>query len=130
MSTKVCYTCKVDKPLSEYFASDLTYCKDCRRERGRAFKKKNREKLRYKARVYSYRKLYGLSEQEYQAHVTGVCDICKADVKLDLDHDHKTHKLRGKLCRRCNLGLGYFQDSVSNLQAAQEYLNFHGTQTH
>lgn len=39
------------------------------------------------------------------------------------DHDHATGKFRGWLCRRCNVGLGYFKDSVDHMQKAIDYLN-------
>jgi len=60
-----------------------------------------------------------LEEQE------GVCAICfdPPTVRpLSVDHDHKTGKARGLLCKRCNLGLGLFLDSQSRLEAAADYL--------
>lgn|SRR4030065_2463145 len=56
------------------------------------------------------------------------CAICK--LKLDInfaygyaiDHCHKTNKVRGILCRSCNIGLGVFKDSLLNLEAAIKYL--------
>ncbi len=41
---------------------------------------------------------------------------------LDIDHDHKTGKIRGLLCRKCNLGLGLFKDNETSLQTAISYL--------
>jgi len=56
----------------------------------------------------------------------GVCSICKSECdkgRLAIDHDHKTGKVRGLLCRNCNLGLGNFLDNTSLLEAAVLYLN-------
>lgn len=55
----------------------------------------------------------------------GVCAICgKPPGKrmLAVDHCHKTEKIRGLLCTSCNLSLGGFKDSVSNLASAIKYL--------
>lgn len=41
---------------------------------------------------------------------------------LALDHEHATHLVRGFLCQKCNLGIGYFKDSVGLLEKAIEYL--------
>lgn len=56
----------------------------------------------------------------------GVCAICNQPPKsrhLDIDHDHKTRKIRGLLCNRCNLAIGLFDDSVCILDQAINYLN-------
>src|ERR1700745_2037320 len=39
----------------------------------------------------------------------GKCDVCSdvLGLKLDIDHDHATQKIRGLLCRSCNTTLGY-----------------------
>lgn len=53
----------------------------------------------------------------------GLCEICdRPQAKLYLDHDHETGIVRGWLCLTCNTGLGKFQDSVSELQKAIDYL--------
>src|SRR5579864_4319163 len=39
-----------------------------------------------------------------------------------LDHDHNTNKIRGVLCRGCNLALGHTKDSKARLQKLIEYL--------
>jgi hypothetical protein len=40
-----------------------------------------------------------------------------------VDHDHTTKKVRGLLCRHCNLLLGYCEENVLVLQRAINYLN-------
>jgi len=54
----------------------------------------------------------------------GCCAICgvKSERQLLVDHDHKTGKIRGLLCRDCNVGLGYFRDSKESLKKAIKYL--------
>lgn len=41
----------------------------------------------------------------------------------NIDHDHKTGKVRGILCQGCNLGLGGFRDNPGYLLSALSYLN-------
>lgn len=52
------------------------------------------------------------------------CIICGETQKLQLavDHDHKTGRVRGALCTRCNLGLGHFRDKPELLRLAALYL--------
>jgi hypothetical protein len=61
----------------------------------------------------------------------GKCAICGVDqsvlkMKLCIDHDHKTEKIRGLLCWWCNLGLGYFRDKTNLLEEAIRYLRGNG----
>lgn len=78
-------------------------------------------------RPYYLRYAYGLSQTDYDkmlARQGGNCAICRLlnDTPLHVDHDHKTNKIRGLLCRGCNFGLGNFEDSIGRLQGAIEYL--------
>lgn len=43
-------------------------------------------------------------------------------VRLTLDHDHNTGRLRGFLCGPCNTGIGFFQDDPILLETAINYL--------
>lgn len=56
-----------------------------------------------------------------------MCDICRnffdnKDYIMHVDHCHTTNKVRGLLCHRCNVGLGYFKDRISYLKSATDYL--------
>jgi hypothetical protein len=54
-----------------------------------------------------------------------ICEICKGPAigrDRAYDHSHDTGKIRGVLCRYCNLGLGYFKDNKNSLNTAIEYL--------
>lgn len=78
---------------------------------------RNHKKL-YKG--YNLKK-YGLTVEEYEKlyqQQNGKCAICyqKYEV-LAVDHDHKTGKIRGLLCRKCNMILGAMNDNP------QIYLN-------
>lgn len=39
-----------------------------------------------------------------------------------VDHDHRTGEVRGLLCRRCNVMIGYAKDDVQILEGGIEYL--------
>lgn len=43
-----------------------------------------------------------------------------------IDHCHKTGKIRGILCGRCNVTIGYFKDDPDRLLLAAEYLEAQG----
>lgn len=54
-----------------------------------------------------------------------VCAICDDPLTPEtrmFDHDHATGRLRGILCRHCNLMLGHARDDWSRLAAAIVYL--------
>lgn len=59
-----------------------------------------------------------------------LCGICDRKLKLSgldfevmcVDHCHKTGKIRGLICKRCNTLLGYAQDSPEILGKAIAYL--------
>lgn len=81
-------------------------------------------------RNYQLKVNYGISSSEYNIYFVeqdGCCKICgKHQVefkkKLNVDHDHKTGKIRGLLCATCNMGLGMFKDKVELLKKAILYL--------
>src|SRR6266550_1376817 len=74
-----------------------------------------RRKAQYRD-SYHRQRLYGLSEDVYQALLLkqgGLCAICGGPPKrrtLAVDHDHKSGEVRGLLCDRCNVGLGWIED--------------------
>jgi hypothetical protein len=71
---------------------------------------------------------YGMSETDFYLMLhnqDNCCAICKCKIKsstCNVDHDHKTGKVRGLLCPACNTGLGMFHDSINDLYSAVNYL--------
>jgi len=51
----------------------------------------------------------------------GVCKICQrpepAQRRLAVDHDHKTGLVRGLLCTRCNIQLGWYEKFPEEIPA-------------
>lgn len=68
--------------------------------------------------------------QEALEQHNGTCDMCGTTVSggsggWHVDHDHQSGSVRGILCHRHNVGLGYFSDSVEELEQAIRYLQAH-----
>lgn len=65
------------------------------------------------------------SAEEYLAmknEQNGRCAICTREKPLVVDHCHTKKKVRGLLCRSCNLTLGNVEDNVDFLKGAIKYL--------
>lgn len=85
-----------------------------------------RLRSRFNMTIEDYDNLYKLQD--------GRCKICgKRETKLvknrttnvrrlSVDHDHKTHKVRGLLCTKCNLILGLCKDDKDYLSKIILYL--------
>ena len=110
-----------------------SHCKDCcslkaavRWETSEEFRDRGKNKS-YK---YNIKKNYGITEEQYLKifnEQNGFCAICKQKNytqagRLVIDHCHKTGKIRGLLCRKCNSGIGLLKDNVDLLKAAVQYL--------
>ena len=84
---------------------------------------------------------YGITEEEVYKLLdqqNGKCVICKMTLTppssgtkklkstFNVDHCHKTNKVRGLLCLGCNTGLGQFRDNKELLTSATRYLEMFG----
>lgn len=95
---------------------------------------RNKEKSLHTNWVNRLQRDFGISEDDYLDMLesqNGVCAICLLPERtkrqgtlkrLCVDHDHSTGEVRGLLCQRCNLAIGYLEDSPERLQRAVEYL--------
>ncbi len=69
--------------------------------------------------------MYGLLWEDYQALIAkqeGRCAICKKRRRLVVDHSHADGYVRGLLCNGCNRAIGCFDDDVTILEDAIQYL--------
>lgn len=71
---------------------------------------------------YDYKRHYDLSLEEVKDLQKNGCRICGTYNNLCVDHCHKTRKVRGCLCSKCNTALGMFDDSRERLKKAERYL--------
>jgi hypothetical protein len=88
------------------------------RAKDRAFAKKNPEwirnknlKMKYGITLVQWRELFDAQNR--------VCKLCLSDKPGNkdwaTDHDHDTGRVRGILCHRCNLALGWLGDTASKI---------------
>lgn len=74
------------------------------------------------------KRTFGLSLEDYlemKRKQEDKCKICKTfytRTDLAVDHCHKTGKIRGLLCNKCNNGLGCYSDNIELMYAAIDYL--------
>ena len=104
-------------------------CKTCRERRRNTGLPRGypRSDVPKAERQYTYilKFKYGLVRSDYQALIArqdGKCAGCQRRVKLTVDHDHVTGRVRGLLCRTCNLALGAVRDDPVVLEALIGYL--------
>lgn len=73
----------------------------------------------------------GLTRAEYHrilASQGGACASCKdhrpgkGNEHFSVDHDHKTGRIRGLLCRDCNFIIGHARDNRDTLEKCKVYL--------
>jgi len=119
--SKKCPSCKKVLPRTGFYINHKTnkpfiYCIECSKA---------------KKTIKHYERKYGITLEDYNIMFLkqeGKCAICgthQRDLKgkLNMDHDHITDKVRGLLCRKCNWGLGQFNDRASLLEKAIIYLD-------
>lgn len=94
-------------------------------EKTRQYHVKYRRDNKQKLKDYNLKRNYGLTLDQYNKmsqDQNDRCAICSVRTKLYVDHCHKTNKVRGLLCNRCNRSIGQFEDSPKILLAAITYL--------
>jgi hypothetical protein len=132
---KKCPICGELKERSEFYKwksrqDGLTaYCKPCFNSRNKKWFKENPDRLPTleEKRAYSRKKNFGISEEQYEQMLVdqnNQCAICKKEIGWEaaVDHCHTTDKIRGLLCRNCNLGLGGFKDNIETIRRAISYV--------
>lgn len=129
-----CYEKKLKENNKEYAIRQKENCKkwtESHTEEKREYDKKYREGITTEQkRETTLKSRYGITQIEYkelsakQNHKCALCEISQEelDYLLVIDHDHLTRKIRGLLCRRCNLWIGFFDVDKNILKKAIEYL--------
>lgn len=146
---KKCSRCRKTKKNSEFYSRGKTsekrksaaakldaYCKLCHKIKHKEYIAKNKQREKeYNRRQqnkgnisdWNYKRKYGISEQDYQdmlAAQNGRCKLClclPGKIRLDVDHDHETGRVRGIVCRRCNGMLGVIDSKRIPLSRIEDY---------
>jgi Autographiviridae endonuclease VII len=131
--TKQCVECSEYKPYNE-FPKKRRMCKECKRLYDKIRYSDNKDSLRAQGRNNNIRqqkiKYRGDINEWYEEQLKrqgGKCAIegcfevpeTQHHKRLDIDHNHQTGKLRGLLCRKCNIDVGTVEN---RLEAIQQYL--------
>lgn len=148
---KKCTNCKLEKDISEFGINKSVkdghqdWCKKCmsnfqknRRLNPIVRKKEKESHKRYidkhskKMWAYHLKRTYGITLENYnqmliqQGNRCAICSIefnnTKSDTKCCVDHNHITNKVRGLICKKCNIGLSRFNDNTTILINAIKYL--------
>lgn len=116
--------------------------KDCRNRNKEKYNESRREKYKndpeYREKHLAARRgrdqrdsqlktNYGITKADYDKLLDiqlGLCAICgeEKEETLSVDHCHTTKKIRGLLCRKCNTGLGCYNDDIALINKAIKYL--------
>jgi Recombination endonuclease VII len=130
---KRCYACEQTKSLDEFYRNKsardgrTSRCKLC----SAAYHADHHAKSSVRERTRELKRAarYGLLAGDYDAIllVQGKrCAICQrppeAGEVLHVDHCHESGRVRGLLCRKCNVGLGLFSDDPARLLRAASYI--------
>lgn len=125
---KKCSKCSYEGTEAD-FNPDRNLCKTCGNERVRIWRENNPAKYKDHGVIGHLRRRYGLTLEAYnllllsQGNVCAVCrNTCKTGTRLSVDHDHETGRVRGLLCRQCNVCIGNAQNSPTLLRSLAVYL--------
>jgi len=124
---KVCSKCKIEKDSSEFYVRDKkkkrpqSFCKQCMHNYAKDWQNKNP----HWQEDTSLRHHYGITLEvwlEMLIEQNGRCLICgKHQANIDkvffIDHNHKTGKIRGLVCPRCNTYIGFIEKAKRFLAA-------------
>ena len=125
-----CSNCRKKKDPTK-FRKHRRACRACEAEYNKRWRESDPDSALRNKR--SSLRRYGITLEDYQALLAkqeGKCAICgngqsSKFVSLDVDHCHRTGKVRGLLCSNCNSGLGRFSDKVTLLKSAIKYIRKH-----
>jgi hypothetical protein len=133
---KFCLGCQAHIPV-EAFTKDrrspdglAPRCKWCRSDTRKS--NDGRDSRLIKDRYLKWK--YGISLDEYEAikdSQGGVCAVCgngqgqDGRKYLDVDHCHRTGKVRGLLCSHCNRALGLLSEDQSRIRKLADYIQGH-----
>ncbi len=134
---KTCNACNAEKPVEDFRPGSKGKCDKCYRSYLREYDRKRWQnpKRRADAKNAILKRKYGIDLKifdEMLAKQGYVCAVCKLpETKIphnngqpwQVDHCHKTGRVRGLLCKHCNFAIGLLSDSPERLSNAIQYLS-------
>jgi len=144
VTSRVCNVCGIEKPVidlvksARYIGGYMPTCKVCRNAYWKARRENNPQARQQHIDAVLRSKMlrkHGLTNTNYARIVEEQGDRCKLCGTTEkgrsdrfrtwnIDHDHKTGAVRGLLCHRCNIALGYYESLVDEIgvERVAEYL--------
>ncbi len=145
--TKICTKCKIEKPFAAFCNTTKgkygreSCCKKCKNDYAKKYRQIHKPKMikymrkycrtengKFNQRKNHLKRTFGLTLKQYDQmseRQNGVCAICgninKSGRRLYVDHNHKTGKIRGLLCHKCNTYLSALEDKKF-ADSAKKYL--------
>lgn len=140
---KKCSRCKEEKDLSLFNVDNhaktgfRSHCKSC----VRVYQIENRERYNAGQRRWrfnhkeqnksTWRKYtYGITTDDYNNMLKsqdGKCAICRhaplPGKELHIDHNHRTDRVRGLLCQKCNVYIGMIHENKETVKRMFSYLS-------
>ena len=107
---RTCVKCEVRKHVSEF-----------RLDKSIIIKTGYRPECRICEQAYSkeMKRIHAMAPPKPEDNM---CECCGIRPIKCLDHDHKTKKVRGWVCTKCNRGLAMLGDEIDGLKKAISYL--------
>lgn len=131
-----CYCRECDKKYKKEYRN-TEEGKKKKTEYSKKYYSKNKDRIKKKQkdnpnihRNTKLKKNFGIDLNQYnemlnnQNKKCAICYIHESELikKLAVDHCHKTGKIRGLLCMKCNIILGQAKDNIKILNSAISYL--------
>lgn len=125
---KTCSECNQLLPAAAFYAPSATQCKRCRQVLNEVWQQAHQDQVARANRAGVLRRKYAMTldqEEELLAQQEHACAICRTPfdgVYPHVDHCHRTGRIRGLLCSKCNHGLGLLGDDLLHIERALRYL--------
>ena len=132
---RTCRTCGQEQPITEYYKTGRKSDKDPD-QRHHECKTCTKARLKESHCPETYRRQhlqrsYGITPEQYsellekQKHKCAACHTTEPGGKHNIfvvDHSHATGKVRGLLCKDCNIALGLLKDNTDTIANLIRYL--------
>lgn len=130
-----CDTCKIRRKAETDRAKSARYREADPARAREQWNRNNRKRLAdpeflRRKREDAMMRAYGLTMADFDALLAkqdGVCAICRGvpngpGKRFHVDHCHKSSKVRGLLCGKCNTAIGLLNDDPERAESAAAYL--------